>query len=115
MVSPCFEELQQLTQSGNVNCQNFTLLNMMTLSFTTFQNNESAKIRTTFRLNMIATLFQSLNINIDEPPRDDTQTEKLIQPVLYVMQNMMHIFTIIGRLWTKEPTVIEVSLETGQD
>lgn len=58
---------------------------------------------------MIATLFQSLNINIEEPQRDDTQTEKLMQPVLFVMQNMMHIFTTIGKLWTKEPIVIEVS------
>lgn len=58
---------------------------------------------------MIATLFQSLNINTDEPQRDDPQSEKLMQPVLFVMQNMMHIFTAIGKLWTKEPTVIEVS------
>ncbi|XP_037040753.1 importin-13 [Bradysia coprophila] len=87
MVSPCFEELQQLTQSE--------------------QLNESAKIRTTFRLNMIATLFQSLNINIDEPQRDSAQSEKLVQPVLFVMRNMMHIFTTIGKLWSKEPLVIE--------
>lgn len=59
---------------------------------------------------MIATLFQSLNINIDEPPRDDiAQTEKLVQPVLFVMRNMMHIFAKIGKLWSKEPLVIEVS------
>lgn len=58
---------------------------------------------------MIATLFQSLNINIDEPQREDTQSEKLMQPVLFVMQNMMFIFTAIGKLWTKETIVIEVS------
>lgn len=58
---------------------------------------------------MIATLFQSLNINIEEPQRDDTNAEKLMQPVLFVMQNMMHIFTAIGKLWTKETIVIEVS------
>lgn len=58
---------------------------------------------------MIATLFQSLNINIEEPQRDDTNAEKLMQPVLFVMQNMMHIFTAIGKLWTTETIVIEVS------
>lgn len=61
---------------------------------------------------MIATLFQSLNINIDEPQRDNNaQSEKLVQPVLFVMRNMMHIFTIIGKLWSKEPLVIEVSYQ----
>lgn len=59
---------------------------------------------------MIATLFQSLNINTeDQPPRDQAQGEKVMQPVLFVMQNMMEIFTTIGNLWTKETTVIEVS------
>lgn len=62
---------------------------------------------------MIATLFQSLNINIDEPQRDDQQSEKLMQPVLFVMRNMMHIFTMIGKLWTNEPIVIEVSLSVN--
>lgn len=58
---------------------------------------------------MIATLFQSLNINIDEPQREEAQPEKLMQPVLFVMQNMMHIFASIGKLWNKETLVIEVS------
>lgn len=72
--------------------------------------NESAQIRTTFRLSMIATLFQSLNINTEEQPQD-THKEKLMQPVLFVMQNMMHIFIAIGKLWTKDSTVIEVSIQ----
>lgn len=110
MVSPCFEELQQLTQSENVRVDGFFVCAPMpTDASFPLQLSESAKIRTTFRLNMIATLFQSLNINIDEPQRDDTQSEKLMQPVLFVMQNMMHIFTAIGKLWTKETIVMEVS------
>ncbi|KAJ6635779.1 Importin-13 [Pseudolycoriella hygida] len=87
IVSPCFEELQQLIQSENLN--------------------ESAKIRTMFRLNMIATLFQSLNINVEDPKSDAAPTQKLMQPVLFVMKNMMYVFTTIGKLWSKDPFVMD--------
>lgn len=93
VVSPCFTELQTLTQSQSVN--------------------DSAKIRTIFRLNMISTLFSSLNTKVGDdngqpiveatPPN----AEEPIQPVLFVMQKTMPIFKDVGTLWINEHTVIE--------
>lgn len=93
VVSPCFTELQTLAQSRSVN--------------------ESAKIRTIFRLNMISTLFSSLNTKIDDDHSqaggDATQSsaQPQIQPVLFVMQKTMPIFKDVGTLWINEHTVIE--------
>lgn len=98
VVSPCFTELQTLTQSQSVN--------------------ESAKIRTVFRLNMISTLFSSLNTKIGD---DNSQAvvdtplpnvEENIQPVLFVMQKTMPIFKDVGTLWIHEHAVIEVLCNT---
>lgn len=93
VVSPCFTELQTLTQSQSVN--------------------ESAKIRTIFRLNMISTLFSSLNTKIGDDNNqtaietNQTNAEENIQPVLFVMQKTMPIFKDVGQLWINEHTVIE--------
>lgn len=89
VVSPCFTELQQLTQSQSIN--------------------ESAKIRTIFRLNMISTLFSSLNTKIADDNNQSTVdvTQTNIQPVLFVMQKTMPIFKEIGTLWIYEQSVIE--------
>lgn len=92
VVSPCFTELQSLTQNQSIN--------------------ESAQIRTIFRLNMISTLFSSLNTkigneDITQTAVDANATEQNIQPVLFVMQKTMPIFKDVGRLWINEHTVIE--------
>lgn len=93
VVSPCFSEMQTLTQSQSVN--------------------ESAKIRMIFRLNMISTLFSSLNTKIADDNSqvggDAIATDSIehTQPVLFVMQKTMPIFKDIGRLWINEHTVIE--------
>lgn len=94
VVSPCFTELQTLTQNQSVN--------------------DSAKVRTIFRLNMISTLYSSLNTNVGSDCNEEltntgvTQKENQIQPVLFVMQKTMPIFKDVGTLWINEHTVIEV-------
>lgn len=93
VVSPCFAELQTIA------------LNQST--------NESARVRTVFRLSMISTLFSSLNTKISD--EDDATREaepssqpEQSQPVLIVMQKTMPILKDIGALWIQEHSVIEV-------
>lgn len=93
IVSPCFAELQSLTQAQNTN--------------------ESARIRTVFRLNMISTLFSSLNTKVakenDANPEDEARAQNDVstQPVLIVMEKTMPILKDIGALWIQEFVVIE--------
>lgn len=89
MVSPCFTELQQIVQNRNIT--------------------ESTKIRSVFRLNMISTLFSSLNINSNKDASTTADGEKHLQPVLFVMQKTMPIFSQIGEIFINEPSVIEVT------
>ncbi|XP_073817967.1 importin-13-like protein cdm [Musca autumnalis] len=88
IVSPCFEELSTICQSGAKTPQ--------------------ARIRTIFRLNMVSTLFSSLNTDIDddELPIEDLQN---MQPVLIVMQKTMPIFRQIAELWVEELDVLETA------
>ncbi|XP_017464409.1 PREDICTED: importin-13-like, partial [Rhagoletis zephyria] len=87
IVSPCFEELQAICQSES--------------------RTPAARVRTIFRLNMISTLFSSLNTDLDE----DDQIEDLenVQPVLIVMQKTMPIFRQIAELWVEELDVLETA------
>lgn len=106
MISPCFEELQQIVQKQ--------------------QPTEANKIRAQFRLRMISTLFSSLNTNAyddvttppvttppaaasmaaaaQSPPPPPTKTE---QPVLIVMQKTMPLFKSVGEMFINDPTTVE--------
>lgn len=69
-------------------------------------------MRTHFRLNMISTLFSSLNTKVKNG-EDETQvaepTESTTQPVLLIMQKTMPIFKDIATLWINDMTIIEVN------
>ncbi|EDW67091.1 importin-13 [Drosophila virilis] len=85
IVSPCFEELQTICQAG--------------------ATTPAARIRTIFRLNMISTLFSSLNTDVDEELKDVHN----VQPVLLVMEKTMPIFRLIAELWVEELDVLEAA------
>lgn len=68
------------------------------------QTTPSARIRTIFRLNMISTLFSSLNTDLDDEPTNEAS----VQPVLLVMEKTMPIFRSIAELWVEEIDVLEV-------
>ncbi|CAD7092399.1 unnamed protein product [Hermetia illucens] len=90
MVSPCFEELQMIAQAG--------------------AKTEPAKIRTLYRLNMISTLFSSLNTNTEDGSvLNESYSNGGVQPILIVMQNTMPIFKQITELWIQETQVVEAS------
>ncbi|XP_055377446.1 importin-13 [Condylostylus longicornis] len=86
IVSPCFEELQLVCQSG--------------------AKTPSNKIRTLYRLNMISTLFSSLNTDFDDEQIDDLHNT---QPVLLVMQKTMPLFRQIAEVWIEETEVVEMA------
>ncbi|XP_054731579.1 importin-13 isoform X2 [Anastrepha obliqua] len=86
IVSPCFEELQAI-------CQNES-------------KTPASRVRTIFRLNMISTLFSSLNTHLDEDQVEDLEN---LQPVLIVMQKTMPIFRQIAELWVEELDVLETA------
>ncbi|XP_037947984.1 importin-13 [Teleopsis dalmanni] len=87
IVSPCFEEVHAICQSET--------------------KTASARLRTIFQLNMIATLFSSLNTDVD----DDNQINEMqsMQPVLIVMQKTMPIFRLIAEVWVDELEVLETA------
>ncbi|XP_016949181.1 importin-13 [Drosophila biarmipes] len=85
IVSPCFEELQAICQAES--------------------KTPAARIRTIFRLNMISTLFSSLNTDVD----DETKPQPIVQPVLLVMQRTMPIFKRIAEMWVEEIDVLEAA------
>ncbi|XP_055715027.1 importin-13, partial [Phlebotomus papatasi] len=84
MVSPCFEELQIITQNRS--------------------QTEATKIRTLFRLNMVSTLYSSLNTKGVQQENADTTNA---QPVLLVMEKTMPIFRQIGEMWIDDTQIIE--------
>lgn len=86
------------------------------------QLNDASKIRTTFRLNMISTLFSSLNTRVKSMEDDaavqnpEAREQPVTQPVLLIMQKTMPIFKDIATLWINETSVIEVwSLILGEN
>lgn len=96
VVSPCFAELQTIIQKQSTN--------------------ESARVRTVFCMNMISTLFSSLNTKINDEDGSGnnkeigtkTHAEIPSQPVLIVMQKTMPILKDVGALWIQEHSVVEV-------
>lgn len=77
------------------------------------QLNGPNKVRTLFRLNMISTLFSSLNTkvkNVDDEAAVQNAEPKATspQPVLLIIERMMPIFKDIVALWINEISVIEV-------
>ncbi|EDX12495.1 GD20201 [Drosophila simulans] len=67
IVSPCFEELQAICQADS--------------------KTPAARIRTIFRLNMISTLFSSLNTDVDEQATD----QPIVQPVLLIIKKIPQV------------------------
>uniref|UniRef100_A0A1B0FGY5 Uncharacterized protein n=1 Tax=Glossina morsitans morsitans TaxID=37546 RepID=A0A1B0FGY5_GLOMM len=87
IVSPYFEELIAICQAATETPQ--------------------ARIRTIFRLNMVSTLFWSLNTDFDDHDRiEDLQN---IQPVLVVMQKTMPSLRRIAELSVAELDVLETA------
>jgi hypothetical protein len=92
IASPCFEDLQRAVQRRDTT--------------------NTTQARILFRLNMIATLFSSLNINKEDksqtkaasaaPPPINAQ-----QPLLIVLEKTMPIFNSICELWINNDQVIE--------
>lgn len=76
------------------------------------QLSDANKVRTNFRLNMISTLFSSLNTKVkndDEAPLNVEAKESTTQPVLLIIQRTMPIFKDIATLWINEMSVMEVN------
>lgn len=74
---------------------------------------EPNKARTIFRLNMISTMFSSLNIKVKSDSESGDKAEpkeelNLEQPVLMIIQKTMPIFKEVAALWINEIKVIEV-------
>lgn len=102
-VSPSFEDLQRVLNSGQASAAN--------------------KKQTIFRLNMISTLYASLNTNpngggaaaVDGPDQTATVassgTDVQLQPVLTVMQQTMPICKQICHFWFHEIAVMDALCE----
>lgn len=85
IISPCFKELQMLAEQKNTS--------------------DPARLRIMFCLNMISTLFASLNIKKDKlMPQQPNQP----QPILMVLQGTMPIFKQVCDLFINDVQVIEV-------
>lgn len=109
MVSPCFEELQMIAQTGAVSSCLCILPIIYFQNYLFSQKTEPAKIRTLYRLNMISTLFSSLNTNTEDGSvLNESYSNGGVQPILIVMQNTMPIFKQITELWIQETQVVEV-------
>lgn len=80
----------------------------------TEQKTESSRIRTTFRLNMISTIFSSYSLTspqLDGPYQEDAvPTVDVNKPVLYVMFQSMPIFKEIALIWIDNQPTLEVSI-----
>lgn len=72
---------------------------------------ESAEIRTLFRMNMISTLFSSLNTKVSDGEQPIQGGQATVQPVLIVMQKTMPIFKDVATIWINENVVIEVRID----
>ena len=88
------------------------LINLIVFSF--IKTNESMKIRTTFRLNMITTLFSQLYVKYESDENgelveyNNSVQQSKIQPLQIVMEKTMPLMRQIGELWIHENTIIEV-------
>lgn len=87
IISPCFKELQMLAEQQNTS--------------------DGARIRIIFCLNMISTLFSSLNVNKNKRIQPMTVGDQP-QPILLILQKTMPIFKQICDLYINDVQVIEV-------
>lgn len=85
IISPCFKELQMLAEQKNTS--------------------DPARLRVMFCLNMISTLFASLNIKKDKLL---PQQSNHAQPILMVLQGTMPIFKQVCDLFINDVQVVEV-------
>ncbi|KAG5682378.1 hypothetical protein PVAND_011734 [Polypedilum vanderplanki] len=93
IISPCFTELQMHAEQKNTN--------------------DSARIRVMFCLNMISTLFSSLNTNKCKNEKKRIQPvmsseHQQPQPILMILQKTMPIFKQICDLYINDVQVIEI-------
>lgn len=87
IISPCFAELQVYTEKQD--------------------QTDGARLRITFCLNMISTLFSSLNVNKTKRIQPMTVGDQP-QPILLILQRTMPIFKQICDLYIDDVQVIEV-------
>lgn len=92
IISPCFKELQMFAEQQN--------------------STDSARLRVMFCLNMISTLFSSLNTNKNKNEKKRI-TPLLVevdqpQPILMVLQRTMPIFKQICDLYINDTQVVEI-------
>lgn len=122
-VSPCFAELQAISQtqvvcsllaSGTNAKPNWPKTKFVVCTqnhLFAMQCDRANKSRTMFRLNMVSTLFSSLNTNVrmteDKPTNEPEKSEQ--QPVLMIMQQTMPIFKDVAAMWATNSDICEVS------
>jgi hypothetical protein len=92
IISPCFTELQQHADQQNTS--------------------DSGRIRVMFCLNMISTLFSSLNTNKSKNEKKRIQpiiiNQEQPQPILMILQRTMPIFKQICDLFINDVQVVEI-------
>lgn len=88
IISPCFEELQKLAQEQNTS--------------------DPSRLRVIFCLNMISTLFSTLNVNKHKNDKHRMDVANQPQPILFILQKTMPIFKQICDLFMNDVQVIEV-------
>ncbi|CRL02034.1 CLUMA_CG015289, isoform A [Clunio marinus] len=86
IISPCFKELQMFAEHQN--------------------SSDGARLRIMFCLNMISTLFSSLNVNKTKRLQP-MNVENQPQPILLILQKTMPIFKQICDLYINDVVVIE--------
>lgn len=87
IISPCFKELQMFAEQQN--------------------SSDGARLRIIFCLNMISTLFSSLNVNKNKRIQPMTVGDQP-QPILLILQKTMPIFKQICDLYINDVQVVEV-------
>lgn len=87
IISPCFKELQMFAEQQN--------------------SSDGARLRIMFCLNMVSTLFSSLNVNKNKRIQPMTVGDQP-QPILLILQKTMPIFKQICDLYINDVQVVEV-------
>lgn len=93
IISPCFNELQMLAEQQN--------------------SSDAARLRIMFCLNMISTLFSSLNTNKNKNEKKRitpliTPVADQPQPILLILQKTMPIFKQVCDLYINDVQVVEI-------
>jgi Importin 13 repeat len=87
IISPCFKELQMFAEQQNMS--------------------DGARLRIMFCLNMISTLFSSLNTNKNKRLAP-MNVENQAQPILLILQKTMPIFKQICDMYINDVQVVEI-------